>query len=215
LLDRKPKERRPIEDEKAMVGKASSTTSPRQVLPPQDQHKLLDPIGRPEQDPFTRPLTPSFLGHPFGLEEAKEGKMGKSRRGMKRQKSGVPGVAAAEGARRATVAAATEDAAGGSLNPGQRWIVSRKREVVLRMFRGESLDKLSREFGVEIYRLEKWRDRALAGMDASLKKRKGDLVQAELDAAMKRLGQLTMENELLVERCRKSNIPFPKGRSRK
>lgn len=141
--------------------------------------------------------------------------MGKSRRGMKRQKSGVTEVAAAEGARRATVAAATEDAAGGSLNPGQRWTVSRKREVVLRMFRGESLDKLSREFGVEIYRLEKWRERALAGMDASLKKRKGDLVQAELDAAMKRLGQLTMENELLVERCRKSNIPFPKGRSRK
>ena len=141
--------------------------------------------------------------------------MGKNRRGMKRQKSSVTEVAAAEGARRATGAAATKDADGGSLSPGQRWTVSRKREVVLRMFRGESLDKLSREFGVEIYRLEKWRDRALAGMDASLKKRKGDLVQAELDAAMKRLGQLTMENELLVERCRKSNIPFPKGRSRK
>jgi hypothetical protein len=141
--------------------------------------------------------------------------MGKNRRSMKRQKSSVTGVAAAEGARRATGAAATEDTAGGALNPGQRWTVSRKREVVLRMLCGESLDKLSRELGVEIYRLEKWRDRALSSMEVGLKKRKGDPVQAELDAAMKRLGQLTMENELLVERCRRSNIPFPKGRSRK
>jgi len=83
------------------------------------------------------------------------------------------------------------------------------------MFRGESLDQLSREFGVETYRLVDWRDRALSGMDAGLKKRDGDPVQAELDAAMKRLGELTMENELLYERCRQGNGPFPKGRSQR
>jgi len=116
--------------------------------------------------------------------------------------------------RREEAESALEDAERGAA-PGRRWTASRKREVVLRMFRGESLDKLSREFGVEIYRLEKWRDRALAGMDASLKKRKDDPVQVELNAAMKRIGELTMDNELLIERCRRSNIPFPKGRSRK
>src|SRR5208283_5246924 len=121
----------------------------------------------------------------------------------------------AEGARRATGASAAEGEAGGSLGPGQRWTASRKREVVLRMFRGESLDQLSREFGVETYRLVDWRDRALSGMDAGLKKRDGDPVQAELDAAMKRLGELTMENELLYERCRQGNGPFPKGRSQR
>jgi len=36
--------------------------------------------------------------------------------------------------------------------------VSKKRAVVPRIFRGEPLDSLSRELGVEIYRLEKWRD---------------------------------------------------------
>jgi hypothetical protein len=87
--------------------------------------------------------------------------------------------------------------------------------MVLRMFGGESLDRLSREFGVEIYRLEGWRERALSGMDAGLKSRRGDPVQAELDAAMKRIGELAMENELLYERCRKGNGPFPKGRSRR
>jgi transposase len=111
--------------------------------------------------------------------------------------------------------ACTAGGAAGPLASGQRWTVSRKREVVLRMFRGESLDSLSREFGVEIYRLEEWRDRALSGMETGLKSRRGDPVQAELDTAMKRIGELAMENELLYKRCRKGNGPFPKGRSRR
>jgi hypothetical protein len=40
------------------------------------------------------------------------------------------------------------------LAPGQRWTVARKREVVLRLLRGEPVEMLSRELGVEIYRLE-------------------------------------------------------------
>jgi hypothetical protein len=53
--------------------------------------------------------------------------------------------------------------------PGQRWSAARKREVVLRMLRGEPLDALSRELGIEIYRLEKWREKAFSGIDAALK----------------------------------------------
>src|SRR5271157_5503718 len=36
----------------------------------------------------------------------------------------------------------------GPLGPGQRWSVARKREVVLRLLRGESVELLSRELGV-------------------------------------------------------------------
>ena len=61
----------------------------------------------------------------------------------------------------------------GPLLPGQRWSLARKREVALRLLRGERIDVLSRELGVEIYRLESWRDRALAGMDAGLKGARG------------------------------------------
>jgi hypothetical protein len=39
------------------------------------------------------------------------------------------------------------------LGHGQRWTAARKREVVLRIFRGEPLDLVSRELGVELYRL--------------------------------------------------------------
>ena len=36
-----------------------------------------------------------------------------------------------------------------ALGPGPRWSAGRKREVVLRLLRGESFDVLSREVGVE------------------------------------------------------------------
>ena len=80
---------------------------------------------------------------------------------------------------------------------GQRWTVARKREVVLRLLRDEPVQLLSRQLGVEIFRLEQWREKAIGGIDASLKQRKGDPVQAELDSAMKRIGELTMQVELL------------------
>jgi len=86
------------------------------------------------------------------------------------------------------------------LAPGQRWSLARKREVALRLLRGEPLDALSRELGVEVYRLERWKDKALTGLDAGLKEREGDPVQAQLDAALRRIGELSMENELLHSR---------------
>ena len=50
----------------------------------------------------------------------------------------------------------------------------------LRLLRGEPVELLSRQLGVEIFRLEQWREKAIAGIDASLKERKGDPVKAEL-----------------------------------
>jgi transposase len=83
------------------------------------------------------------------------------------------------------------------LGPKERWSSRRKREVVLRMLRGESLEGLSRELGVEIYRLEQWREKALLGIDEALKDRTGDPLQTELDTAKRHIGELSMENELL------------------
>ena len=72
----------------------------------------------------------------------------------------------------------------GPLGLGQRWTVARKREVVLRLLRDEPVQLLSRQLGVEIFRLEQWREKAIGGIGASLKQRKGDPVQAELDSAI-------------------------------
>jgi hypothetical protein len=102
----------------------------------------------------------------------------------------------------------------GPLGLGQRWTVMRKREVVLRLLRGEPMELLSRQLGVEIFRLERWREKAIAGIDASLKQRKGDPVKAELDTAMKRIGELTMQVELLEAKTETSG-PLGRWRSRR
>ena len=130
-----------------------------------------------------------------------------SRKG--RRKGGSP--ARTEGARRATGGGA------GALAPGQRWSLGRKREVVLRVLRGESLDALSRELGVEIYRIEEWRESALSGMDLGLKNRHGEPLADELNAAKRHIGELSMENELLRERSRalEERRPLATRRSRR
>lgn len=120
-----------------------------------------------------------------------------------------------QGGRRPTEVPPDEQPVTGPLPAKGRWSARRKREVVLRLLRGESIDAVSREIGVEIYRLEQWRDQALEGMDANLKSRRNDPVGAELDAAMKRLGELTMENELLWNRVRSKPGPLARRRSSK
>lgn len=120
-----------------------------------------------------------------------------------------------EGARRATGGDGAQANDGGPLIGGQRWSRNRKKEVVLRVLRGESLDALSRELAVEIYRLEEWRDQALAGLDAGLRAQKTDPTGLRLAEAHKRLGEALMENELLRERCRRQGIPLPLGMSKR
>lgn len=133
---------------------------------------------------------------------------------MSRKQSGSKRGAAA-GTQRAR--RATGESAGGGLAPGQRWSAGRKREVVLRVLRGESLDALSRELGVEIYRLEEWRDKALSGLDAGLKDRQDDPLSRELDAAKRHIGELSMEIELLRTRSRaaEAKLPLATRRSRR
>jgi hypothetical protein len=101
----------------------------------------------------------------------------------------------------------------GPLAPGQRWSVARKREVVLRLLRGESVELLSRELGVPIFKLEQWRQKADVALDGALKEREADAASIELDAAMKRIGELSMEVELLRARIEKPG-PFARRRSR-
>jgi transposase len=88
-------------------------------------------------------------------------------------------------------------ATGSQMAEIKRWSAGRKRQVVLRLLRGESVDALSRELAVPIYRLEEWRERALAGMDVGLKERDGDPVEKLLDDANRRIGELVMEIEIL------------------
>ena len=101
----------------------------------------------------------------------------------------------------------------GPLAPGQRWSAARRREVVLRLMRGESAELLSRELGLPLFRLEQWRQRAEAALEGALKEREADPAEGQLAAAMQRIGELSMENELLRARIERSG-PLVRRRSR-
>ena len=105
----------------------------------------------------------------------------------------VGGVAlgALEGARSATGSAPSAAA------EVKRWSAGRKKQAVLRLLRGESVDALSRELAVPIFRLEEWRDRALTGIDVGLKERENDPIEQQLNDANRRIGELVMEVEIL------------------
>ena len=115
----------------------------------------------------------------------------------------------------APAAAATASAARqvGPLAPSQRWSVARKREVVLRQLRGESVELLSRELGLPIFKLEQWRQKAEVALDSALKEREADTSSIELAAAMQRIGELSMENELLRAKMERPG-PLVRRRSR-
>ncbi len=101
----------------------------------------------------------------------------------------------------------------GPLAPGQRWSAARKREVVLRLMRGESAELLSRELGLPVFKLEQWRQKAEAALEGALKEREADPADSQLAAAMRRIGELSMENELLRARMGRPG-PLARGRSR-
>jgi transposase len=114
-----------------------------------------------------------------------------------------------EGARSATGSESSAAPVGAEV---KRWSANRKKEVVLRLLRGEPLDALSRELGIESYRLEHWRDRALASLDAGLRERGEDPLERQLDEAKYRIGELTMEIEIL-RRERQARRPLGWRRS--
>jgi len=124
-----------------------------------------------------------------------------------------PAAAAQEG--RSPTQAAAAGGAGAPLPPPRRWHAARKAEAVLRLLRGESLDALSRELALPIARLEAWREEGLAGLHAGLSSRPdADPVQLRLDDANRRIGELSMEVELLRLKAARA-LPFPARRSLK
>jgi cell division protein FtsB len=114
-----------------------------------------------------------------------------------------------EGARRAT-----------GEGPGQgnkRFSARRKVESVLRLLRGEDLELLSRELGVTAARLSKWRDQFLRAGQAELKKRPRDARDEEIARLQQKLGEVTMDNELLHKKIEhlEDGRPLPRRRSRR
>ena len=78
----------------------------------------------------------------------------------------------------------------------ERWSAKAKLEQVLRLLRGEPVDAVSREVQVPAHELEQWRRDFLEGGLAKLKRRT-DGTDRALHEAQAKIGELTMELELV------------------
>ncbi len=93
----------------------------------------------------------------------------------------------------------------------RRWTVSRKLDAVMCLLRGQSLDAVSRKYGVSLHELSGWRNKVLAGAESALKARVVDETQdAEKKALLSKIGEITMDYEVLKEKVKKleNGIPF-------
>ena len=89
--------------------------------------------------------------------------------------------------------------AGGRGGDVGRWSSKRKAEAVLRLFKGEALDAVSRDLKVSTTKLASWRDEFLAAGQAGLKAREPDHRDETIKDLHAKIGELTMDNELLEE----------------
>ena len=90
-----------------------------------------------------------------------------------------------------------------------RYTVKRKSEAVLRLLKGEDLDTLSRELGVTAATVSAWRDAFMAGAEANLKSRDPTPADDDNLRLKAKVGELTMENELLREKATKLEVNAP------
>jgi hypothetical protein len=117
-----------------------------------------------------------------------------------------------QGARRAT----EEGSTNGWKKP-ERFSARQKTEVVLRLLRGEALDLLSRELGIPAARLATWREAFLTAGQEAMKTHPLDTRDRELGRLREKLGESTMDIELLREKIGRleTNRPFAPRRSRR
>jgi len=99
----------------------------------------------------------------------------------------------------------------------RRFSARRKVEIVLRLLRGKDLELLSRELGVTAARISKWREQFLKSGRAALKKRPQDARDLEIARLRQKLGEVTMDNELLQQKIARleNGLPLPLRRSRR
>ena len=80
---------------------------------------------------------------------------------------------------------------------------------------GESLEAVSRDLGVTVAQLSEWRDAALASAEAGLKAQPRDQRDDEIVRLKSKLGDVTMDNELLQEKIKRLEARASASRGRR
>src|SRR5262249_35013528 len=91
----------------------------------------------------------------------------------------------------------------------------RKVSVILELLRGADLESTSRKYRVTAATLSHWRNRFLAGGEASLKSRETDVEDEEKRRLKSVVAAVSVDNELLREKIARleNGPPWPFGKS--
>src|SRR4029453_18640403 len=92
-----------------------------------------------------------------------------------------------------------------------RWSAGKKMDTVLRLLRGEPLETRSREVGGEALRVAAWGEDFLESRKQGLKGERPDRSPDDraLRQAERKIGELTMENEILRAAAEKRGLQIP------
>ena len=96
----------------------------------------------------------------------------------------------------------------------KRFSVQCKMAIVARLLRGEPLDLVARETNVSVAKLTEWRERALEGAASALKERERDGRDDEIARLKSKVGEITMDNELLYAKIAAMEGKRPLARRR-
>jgi transposase len=118
------------------------------------------------------------------------------------------------GIKRRKLAAAAAEAAPAEGELPDRWSAQRKAELVLRLFRGEALDAVSRESQVPAHELESWK-RVFLETGARGLKTRAEPEERELTLARAKIGELMMRLELAEHLIEKRGLADEWKRSRR
>ena len=119
-----------------------------------------------------------------------------------------------EGAPERSPKAGESAPSGVDANRPKRFSVQRKMAIVARLLRGQPLELVARETEVSVAKLTEWRERALAGAASALKERERDERDDEIALLKSKVGEITMDNELLYAKIAAMEGKRPLARRR-
>lgn len=103
-------------------------------------------------------------------------------------------------------------AAGPAPAPRCRLTAARKQEAVLRVLRGEAVELVARSIEATAADVSRWRDAFLEAGASGLKHRPRDARDDEIDRLRAKVGEITVDNELLYEKISKMAAGRPLAR---
>ena len=94
----------------------------------------------------------------------------------------------------------------------RRLTAARKQEAVLRVLRGEAVELVARSIEATAADVSIWRDAFLEAGASGLKHRPRDARDEEIDRLRAKVGEITMDNELVYEKISKMEAGRPLAR---